>query len=470
MSAQFSNDFYSDAPEPRMPPHAIDAERAVIGALMLAPAAIAKIADWLGEADFFRRDHQMIYRAISDLAGSGAPCDAVTLGDWFDNSGLGDLVGGPSYLVELSNNTPSAANIVGYAEIVLEKARLRRAIEAGTALASAACERGAESSLVVTEAMHTLSQMQSTQQRGGLKAAKPMLQSWFADLSQRYSRGDVVIGLPTPWPELNKITHGLQAGELVVIAARPNMGKSVMGGQIAYHCAINGIRTAVFSLEMTEQQVMRRAVAALGGISHDWLMAPDQDESPWPRVTNAMQQLVEAPLLVDDTPALSIEQLQARARRAHLQAPIGLLVVDHLHEMKVDPRHEASDIGRNAQGLKALGKEFGCPVVALAQLNRSVAGRTDKRPTMTDLRSSGEIEQKADVIIFLHREDYYDPNTHLKGIVEAEIGKGRDVKTGAKVYLANRYDQMRLDDYNDFLPADPAAETKRHGGFRRGGN
>lgn len=472
MNAQFVPERTSGTLETlRVPPHAIDAEQAVLGGLMLAPGALAKIADWLAEDDFYRRDHRLIFRAITELSNRpGTLCDAVTMGDWFDANGLSEMIGGSSYLIELANNTASAANIVAYAEIVAEKSRLRRAIDVGTTLAESAWTRGAESGLVAADAMQAIAKLQATQQRGGLKAAKPMLRSWFQDLTERYNRGDAVMGMPTPWHQLDELTHGFQPGELVVIAARPNMGKSVMAGQLAAAAAIRGTRTALFSLEMTEKQVMRRAVACFGRIDHTWLMRPRDDETAWQRVSTAVAMLNDAPLLVDDTPALTLVQLQARARRAHLQAPLGLIVVDHLHEMPVDdPKQEASGIGRNAQGLKALGKEFGCPVVVLAQLNRGLASRTDKRPAMSDLRSSGEIEQKADVILFLHREDYYDPKTHLRGLVEVIIGKGRDIPTGERIYLANRYDQMRLDDHEGLLPEpdpDPEPQAKRSGGFR----
>lgn len=451
----------------RIPPHAIDAEQAVLGGLMLTPQALAKIADWFTEDDFYRRDHRLIFRAINELANRpGAACDAVTMGDWFDTNGIADLIGGSAYLVELANNTASASNIVAYAEIVAEKSRLRRAIDVGTRLTEAAWMRGAESGLVASDAMQAISKLQATQQRGGLKAAKSMLSRWFQDLTERYQRGDAVMGMPTPWHRLDELTHGFQPGELIVIAARPNMGKSVMGGQLAAATAMRGIRTAMFSLEMTEKQVMRRAVACFGGIDHDWLMQPVDDDTAWHRVSNAVAMLNDAPLLVDDTPALSLLQLQARARRAHLQSPIGLIVVDHLHEMAIDdPKQEASAIGRNVQGLKTLGKEFNCPVVVLAQLNRALKDRSDKRPTMTDLRGSGDIEQKADVVLFLHREDYHDPKTHLRGIVEVSIGKGRDIKTGERVYLRNRYDQMRLDDYDDLLPEPEPEQPSRPRGF-----
>jgi replicative DNA helicase len=315
--------------------------------------------------------------------------------------------------------------------------------------------------------MHDLSHIQASRQMGGLLPAKSAIKDWFTDLNRRYEMGDKVTGLPTPWHDLNAATHGLQNGELTIIAARTNMGKSVMGGQLAMFSALRGVRVALFSLEMTRAQVIRRSVSALANIPHDWLMAPgnDGDDAYWTRLTNATAQLNDSPLLIDDAPGLTIEQLSARARRAHMQDPIGLIVVDHLHEMLVNPDRAVIDTGRNAQGIKSLAKEFNCPAVALAQLNRALGQRADKRPTMTDLRQSGELEQKADVILFLHREDYYDRETHLQGVVEVELGKGRDIKTGTRIHLANRYDVMRLDDWDGPLPE---ASVHEHAPRRRG--
>jgi replicative DNA helicase len=452
----------------RQPPSSISAEQAVLGGLMLAPESVAKISDWLREDDFYRKDHRLIYRAVCVLANRGDACDAVTLGDWFAINGLTEAMGGLSYLVELHQATASAANIVAYAEIVAEKSRLRQAIDAGTQLTEAAYTQGTDSATLIANVMHGLSQLSATKLRGGLQTIKPALRDWFADLSARFESGDTVTGLPTPWLEINNATHGLQPGELIIVAARPNMGKSVLAGQLAMFSALRGVRTAVFSLEMTQRQVMRRAVSALGNVPHDWLMAPVGNEEYWSRVTDASAKLAEASLLLDDTPGLSIEQLSARARRANMQAPIGLLVIDHLHEMAINADHAVYDIGRNAGGLKALGKEFNCPVVCLAQLNRALTNRADKHPTMADLRASGDIEQKADVILFLHREDYYDRDTHLQGVVEVEIGKGRDVETGKRMHLQNRYDVMRLDDMDGPVPEPPPTHNKGRRGFSSG--
>lgn len=455
----------------RVPPHAIDAEEAVLGSILLAPKSLAKVADWLAPDDFYRHEHRVLYGVLRSMADRHEAIDAVTVTERLaiDEPELG---GDRAFVYDLANRSASAANIVGYAEIVLEKSRLRHAIEVGTQLAGNAFSGTESAEVVVAKATQALATLRTSRLRGGLKPSRELMRPWFESLSAIYQRGDAITGMPTPWAELNRLTHGLQAGDLIILAARPNMGKTVMGLQLALHAALAlQRRTAVFSLEMTATQLLNRAVASLAPAPHAWMLSPGVDETYWPRVSETASLLNGAPLLIDDTPGLSAEQIASRARRANLQAPIGLLVVDHLHEIALPGRTSAErthDLGRAAQTLKGLGKEFGCPVVSLAQLNRDMNQRGDKHPVMTDLRASGDIEQVADVILFLHREDYYDKNTHLKGVVDVEIGKGRDIPTGARIQLRNRFDVMRLDDWEGELPLpDPHDEDKPRRGLQR---
>lgn len=443
----------------RQPPCAIEAEQNVLGGLLLVPEALSTIADWLRAEDFYRREHRLIFGAITALVARSEVVDAITLGDWFARNGDVASIGGVAYLAELASNTASVANLVAHAEIVLEQSRLRKAIEIGSELTGAAFQRRDTCEAVVAKATQALAELQTSRLRGGLKPSRELMRGWFAELSERHQRGDAITGMPTPWTQLDALTHGLQAGDLIVIAGRPNMGKTVMGVQLAVHAALKlQRRTAVFSLEMTAAQVLNRAVSLLASTPHDWMMSP-QDEDPWTSVSETASMLSGSPLLIDDSPALNADQISARAQRAHLQAPIGLIVVDHLHEMALSGRtssERAHELGEAAGKLKKLGKDFGCPVVALAQLNRDLLGRNDKHPVMSDLRASGDIEQKADLILFLHREDYYDKRTHLQGVVDVEIGKGRNVKTGERVQLRNRFDVMRMDDWDGELPLPPS--------------
>lgn len=441
----------------RTPPQSVEAEQSVLGGLMLAPESLAKIADWLHEADFYRRDHRLIYRAILELARKSQPFDAVTMGEWLEANCLTEQVGGTGYLIELASTTPSAANIVAYAEIVKEHGRLREAINIGTALVNDGFQpEGRSAEEIVAAANHALSELRTDNRAGGLTPAGDRLNEWFHDLQHRYERGSGVTGIPYPWFEVNRVTHGLQRGELTIIAARPSMGKSIMGLNIAKFSALRKVNTAFFSLEMTARQVNRRNVSDLSGVPHDWLLAPDKDHDEyWSDVSEAVSKLRQSSLLVDESAGLKIEQLVARARRAHMRKPLELIVVDHLHEMAFRPEQVRHDIGNAVGSLKALGKEFDCPVVVLAQLNRGVETRQDKRPSMADLRESGEIEQKADVIWFLYREDYYrrnDVGFKPQHDVELILGKGRDLQVGKPIILRDEFHVMRMVDWTGDLP------------------
>jgi len=466
MNAQLAERAPAGLSELRIPPHDINAEQAVLGMLMLVPESLAKFSDWLTEGDFYRKDHRLIYRAITGLIGRGAPVDPVTLGDWFDANGLAEWVS-PAYLIELTDSTASAANVVAHAEIVVEKSRLRAVISTGTQLAEAAWSRGADSQQLIATTAHDLAQMQASKMRGGLEPVKVGMRQLQADIMERYKRGPGLIGEPWPWRELNDVTNGLRKGVLYIVGGRPSMGKSVFGLQAAVFTALRGLRTAFFSVEMGAAECLSRAIACVGNIPHTWVEHPTDDhpdaEFFWRRFTDTTQLLLDSPLLIDETPAISGRQMIARARRAHMQQPLKLVVIDHMHDMQVDAKNARFDYGEITQLGKTMAKEFGCPVILLAQLNRQAANRGDKRPTMTDLRESGEIEQKADVILFLHREDYYDKETHLKGVVEVIPAKGRNIKTGDSVYLQNAFSEMRLMDWVGDRPVPSESDYKPKG-------
>lgn len=453
----------------RVPPQSVGAEQAVLGGLMLVNDRLCDVIDVLAEADFYRRDHRLIYRAIVEMAEKRQPFDAVTLGEWFESIGLAEQVAGGAYLVELASTTPSAANIVAYAKIVADKATLRRVIEFGTdAVNDGFQPDGRDSAEIVEGLQHRFVDLQP-RQGGGLRKAGDSLNGWFERFSERFDRGDRMTGLPTPWQELNAVTHGLQGGKLYLFAGRPGMGKSVVGLNLALFSALRGKTTGLFSLEMSTEECHDRNIASLARVPLDWVMAPHSkaDEDWLARMTPAIRNIKSAPLYIDDTAALTVRQFEARARRLHRQQQLDLLVIDHLHEFLVDPKLARFEYGHAAQVCKKLAKEWNIPVVALSQLNRAVTGRTDKRPTMSDLRASGELEQKADVIVLLHREDYYDTPeqaTHLQHVVEMHIAKGRSIKAGARISLRNRFDQARLEDWEGPLPA-PAMGCKT--GFRR---
>lgn len=431
-------------------PQSLASEQSVLGGLMLEPRALPRVADWLAEDDFFHRGHRLIYRAILSLAEKGKPVDAVTMGEWFEAQALAGEIGGSGYLIQLASSTPSAANVVAYAEIVVEKARLRQAIDLGESLVEKGFSRGttaADLSAYVQQGLSGLTPVRHT----GLLPAKDGLRRWWDEVMARTDRPGL-IGLPTPWADLNTATKGLRPGRLYVLAGRPGMGKSILGGQVAMFTALRGTRTALFSLEMSAEEIHQRNASALSGVPHDFLESPVTDSTHWSALNCAIGELSKAPLLVDDTPGLSAAQVAARAERAHLQSGLGLIVVDHLHEMSVDAKDRVNALGDAARRLKGLAKHLNVPMLLLAQLNRGAASREEKRPTMTDLRASGSIEEVADAIFFIHREDYYRPNTHLRDVVEIHIAKGRNIRSGVTINLLNSYHCMRADDWKGPLP------------------
>ncbi|WP_164931730.1 replicative DNA helicase [Dyella sp. M7H15-1] len=456
----------------RMPPQAIDAEQAVLGGLMLDASALTKISDWLGEGDFYRRDHQLIYRAICALVERGAPVDAVTLGYWFEAAGLDALAGGPGYLIEVADATPSAANIVAYAEIVVEKARLRQAIGVGQAIAAKAFEFSADSQQIVAEAQHALAQMQVSKLRGALEPVKDAMREMYADLLARYQQGQGIGGIPTPWDAFNDWTDGLQRQTLYLMGARPSMGKSAFAIQLALHAAGLGFHTAVFTVEMSAKQCMARAVSCQGRIPFGWVLKPNDSDPDaalyWSRLEQATAAILGMPLLFDATPALTRAQLEARCRRAHLHRKLDLIVVDHIHDMYIDPERARFEYEAIAQTGKTLAKELDCAVLMFCQLSRKLELRADKRPMMSDLRESGGLEQKGDVIAFLYRDEVYHPDSPLKGSTEIIRGKGRDRGTGAPLVLQTALDMMRLENWIGPLPVDDRQTHTRpsHGGFR----
>jgi replicative DNA helicase len=435
-------------------PHSVEAEQSVLGGLMLRPAALVEISGWIAEGDFYRRDHQLIYRGINELSAREVPCDAVTLGEWFESMEMSEQVAGGRYLIELASTTPSAANIKAYAEIVLEKSQWRQLIQSATDLANAAHQPGHQVVAdVAQEHCRRLAALVSDS-RSGPEPVKTCLQALYDDLLRRHEQ-DALPGIPTPWREINEITHGLQDGEVVVIAARSNMGKSVIGFQLSAFNALRGNRTVRFSLEMNKTQATRRDVAALGGIPHSWLIEP-KGQDYWPQLTQAMREMRDAQLLTDDSPRLTAAQISARAQREHLRAPVRMVLVDHLHELKLPGKQgEVIERGDAMRDLKALAKRLGCPVVVLAQLNRAAAkndgSENSRPPRLTDLRGSGGIEEVADVVLFLHRPDYYKPEDR-PGVIEVTVGKGRDIPTGKTIYLQNRFDVMRAEDWDGPLP------------------
>lgn len=462
----------------RVPPHATEAEQAVLAGLMLDNTAIAKVQDWLALDDFYRADHRLIYAGILALAEKREPFDALTVGEWIEGQGQSDMVDGGAYLIELYKGFASVANILAYAEIVREKAAQRALITLGWELADAGFNpAGRESREIVVEAQRSIIALSDNRRIGGAKGMKEIGRSWFAEMQRRYEDKGGLLGLPTPWARFNSMTSGLQAGQLVIVAGRPSMGKSAWAVNVATANALSGKRVLFMNLEMTDVSIYNRAVAAIGDVPLEWLRAPkgpdlETENKYWSRIESSVATLSRADLLIDDSPGLRREQIIARARREHLRKPLDLLIVDHLHLIPLPGKtRETVEIGEITRDLKGLAKEFVIPVILLSQLNRSLEARAgSKRPVMSDLRESGNIEQDADLIVFLYRDDYYaareERSSDYPGMVEIIVAKQREGETG-KVWTQDRLAFGRIDDHDGEVST-PAPTKKRNTRGMRG--
>jgi len=420
----------------RLPPHSIEAEQSVLGALMLENRAWDKIGDVVSEDDFYRNDHRLIFSAIRELVERSDPCDAVTLAEFLDNNNQLGQVGGLAYLGGLAKDTPSAANIKTYAEIVRERAMLRQLIEVGGEIAGSAYEtEGRAVTELVDEAERRVFEIADRGKRrgSGFLSLKHILPHTIDRLDILANTEGDITGISTGFTEIDKMTAGLQRGELVIIAGRPSMGKTTLAVNIAENAAIGGKQTtAIFSMEMSAEQLSFRMIGSIGRVNASHLRTGTFNDEDWSRINSAVAMMSAAPIFIDDTPALTPTEIRARARRLKREHGLSLIVVDYLQLMAIPGTKEnrATEISEISRSLKALAKELDLPIIALSQLNRSVEQRTDKRPVMSDLRESGAIEQDADVIAFIYREEVYDPDTPRKGIADIIIAKQRNGPVG----------------------------------------
>jgi len=426
---------------PKVPPHSLEAEQSVLGGLMLSSNAWDQVADKVTEADFYREDHRLIFRAVRDLHEASKPCDAVTVSEWFESHGLTDQVDGGNYISQLANNTPSAANAGAYAEIVREKSILRSLIDAGTTITSSAfTSDGRESKTLLEEAERLVFAIADKGSRGGsgFISVQDSLKEAMAKIEELNAFEGDITGIPTGYQDFDRLTAGLQPSDLIVVAGRPAMGKTTFAMNIAEHAAIkHGKSVAVFSMEMASLQLVMRMFSSVGQIDQTRIRTGTLDDMDWPKLTSAMNLLHKSKIYIDDTPALSPAELRARARRLKREHDIDLIVVDYLQLMSVPDSREnrATEIAEISRSLKTIAKELNVPVIALSQLNRALEQRPNKRPLMADLRESGAIEQDADLIVFIYRDEVYNKETGEKGKAEIIIGKHRNGSTGT-VHLA----------------------------------
>lgn len=427
-----------DAAERRLkvPPNSVEAEQSLLGGLMQNNEAWDKVADIVVAGDFYRKDHRLIFAAISELAEDGHPCDVVTVSEHLGNRNELDDSGGLEYLATLTNETPGAANARAYAKILRERATLRSLINAGNEISgNAFTTDGRSASELVDEAERLVFEIAESGARGrvGFQSLKEILPAAVDRIDTLHQAGGDITGIPTGYSEFDKLTAGLQPGDLVIIAGRPSMGKTTLAVNIAENAAIGAqVPTAIYSMEMPSEQLAFRMISSLGRVDQTHLRTGKFPDEDWSRINTAVQLMSDAPIYIDDSPGLSPTEIRARARRLKREADLGLIVIDYLQLMQVQGNTEnrATEISEISRNLKALAKELRVPIIALSQLNRSVEQRQDKRPVMSDLRESGAIEQDADLIIFIYREEVYKPDTPRKGIADISIAKQRNGPIG----------------------------------------
>ena len=424
----------------RIPPHSIEAEQSVIGGLLRDNAAWDRIADFMHADDFYRYDHRIIFEQMIRLINSGKPADVITVYEACNQLGKAEDVGGLQYLNAMAQNTPSAANIRRYAEIVRDRGILRKLITVADEISGNAFNpQGKEVKQMLDEAESKIFAIAEQGARGaqGWTAVQPLLTQVVERIDELYSRENQgeITGVPTGFIDLDRMTSGLQPGDLVIVAGRPSMGKTAFSVNIGENVAIEaGLPVAVFSMEMGGAQLAMRMLGSVGQLDQHRLRTGRLNDEDWPRLTHAIQKMNDAQLYIDETPALNPIEMRARARRLARQCgKLGLIIVDYLQLMQGSQPgdNRASEISEISRSLKGLAKELHCPVIALSQLNRSLEQRPNKRPVMSDLRESGAIEQDADVIIFLYRDEVYNPDSPDKGTAEIIIGKQRNGPIGA---------------------------------------
>lgn len=431
----------------RTPPQNIEAEQAVLGAIFIEPESLTTAAEILLPEDFYRSSHQQIFSVMLKLNDLGKAVDVVTVSEELASSGKLENIGGISYLMELANAVPTAANIEYYAKIVEEKSLLRRLIRTATDIAKEGYTREDEVDTLLTEAERKILEVANRKNTGDFQNIRDVLVKTYDHIEQLHNRKGEITGIPTGFHELDRMTAGFQKNDLIIVAARPSVGKTAFALNIAQNVATKTEHNvAIFSLEMGAEQLVMRMLSSEGNINSQNLRTGALTDEDWRKLTMAMGSLSNAGIYIDDTPGIRVQEIRAKCRRLKQEKGLGMVIIDYLQLIQGSSKRaenrqqEVSEISRS---LKALARELEIPVIALSQLSRSVEQRADKRPMMSDIRESGSIEQDADIVAFLYRDDYYDQNTENKNIIEIIIAKQRNGPVGTvQLAFAKEYNKF----------------------------
>jgi replicative DNA helicase len=420
----------------KMHPHSIEAEQSVLGGLLLSADGWDAVAEAVTDSDFYRPDHRLIFRQIARLAEAAEPVDVITVADKLEARGELATAGGLPYLAELAQNTPSASNIRAYAQVVSERASLRKLIEAAQEIADSGFNpEGRSPDELIDEAERRIMQIsEQGPKAGGPQGVNPLLQNAIGRIEELFNSGGDITGLSTGFKDLDGMTSGLQPSDLVIVAGRPSMGKTSFAMNLVEHAILNQEKPIlVFSMEMPADSLIIRMLSSVGRIDQTRIRNGKLEQEDWPKLSAAVSKLKDVPLYIDDTPALTPTEVRSRVRRVMREhGELGMVMVDYLQLMQVAGSSEGrtAEISEISRSLKAIAKEFQCPMVALSQLNRSLEQRPNKRPVNSDLRESGAIEQDADVIMFIYRDEVYNEESPDKGVAEIIIGKQRNGPIG----------------------------------------
>jgi replicative DNA helicase len=422
-----------DIPLQKLPPQSIESEQSVLGSILIDNDAIHKVAEILSPEDFYKETHQKIYQAMLSLYERGEPLDLITLSDELKRNKVLDKVGGIAYLVQLTEAVPTAANVLNYARIVKEKSLLRNLISAATEIISECYREEEEIEDLLDRAEQLIFSISEFRIKPSFYPIKDVLKETFKIIERLYERKELITGVPSGFKDLDRLTSGFQPSDLIIVAGRPSMGKTAFCLNIAQYAAIHArVPTAIFSMEMSKEQVAMRMLCSEAKVNASKVRSGFLSEAELQRLTLAASILSDSPLVIDDTPALSVLELRAKARRLKREISLGLVIIDYLQLMRgrSSTERREQEISEISRSLKALAKELQIPVIAISQLSRRAEDRPGRRPQLADLRESGAIEQDADVILFIYRDEVYNPNSPKKGIAEIIIGKQRNGPTG----------------------------------------